>query len=227
MTMINKQELLEWLYEERCNAQRQLDVLDPGDSNWYEYRGRTAAFNYVIYYVNSMPDAEPLQVEPKFKVGDRVKAVSGQYTGKSGILTHFNKDDPDFCRVRYDDHESEADELTDWIELIEDEPTRPNFKVGDRVKILFGIHKGCIGTIIDKVDDEPANMIQFDEGRKTWGNTATIELIKDEPAPSAKDIKVTFKLTGAEAFVESAKQLIEALEALEVEIDDERNKNTN
>lgn len=157
----------------------------------------------------------------KFKVGDRVRATDGAFFGETGTV--IEKTAGTATRVKFD-HGTQMFKITDFLEPVEDEPlpAEPKFKIGDRVKILFGIHKGCIGTIIDKVDDEPANMIQFDEGRKTWGNTATIELIKDDPAPSAKDIKVKFRLDGAEAFVESAKQLIEALEALEVEIDDER-----
>ena len=166
MTMINKQELLKWLCEEQRDATRQWTVLRPGDRDWHEYRGRSAAFSYVIHYVNSMPDAEPLPETPRFKVGDRVRATDGVFEGIQGTVTFVHPSIPRYTWIEYDN----------GVEVSE--------FVGDE-----------------------------------------IELLPAEPAPSAKDIKVTFKLTGAEAFIESAKQLIEALEALEVKIDDDTDTN--
>ena len=207
--MIDKQKLLEWLYEERCNAQRQLDVREVGDSNWYEYRGRTTAFNYVIYYVNSMPGDEPLQAEPKFRVGDRVRMAKGLFENQTGKITDMYYS----FEIKTDGGANViADEPYFELEPVEDEPLpeTPRFKVGDRVRATDGSFLGEIATVTEETTGT-STRVKFDNGTKIYKNTDYLELLQARP---------TVKITGAEAFVESAKQLIKALEALEVEIDD-------
>ena len=158
----------------------------------------------------------------EFKVGDRVRTISGLYAGAEGVIAFIDENCPDFCRVQYDGCVIATDEFTYRLELIKKEL---KLTIGDRVKILRGMHRDRIGKILAAEFNDGKYWYTVDLGTPNKLNAYTESWL--EPAPSAKDIKVTFKLTGAEAFIESAKQLIEALEALEVKIDDERDKNTN
>lgn len=161
-------------------------------------------------------------VEPEpLKVGDTVRILpvlgSGATTfysthvGKIGVISHIDKGSSLDVLVDL------ADGSRDWgrsihVEVVKVEPVAPtpDFKVGDRVKVIKHTGRGFdsevlrkVGTITRTDSTSLPVLVQFDDGDDDWGKFEELELVVEVDVTTLKQ-----KLEALEALVADLKALV-------------------
>lgn len=162
-------------------------------------------------------------VEPEpLKVGDTVRILPvssfgattfySTHVGKIGVITHLDKGSSLDVLVEF------ADGISDWgrsihVEVVKVEQVvapAPDFKVGDRVKVIKHTGRGFdsdvlrkVGTITRTDSTSLPVLVQFDDGEEDWGKFEELELVVGVDVTTLKQ-----KLEALEALVADLKVLV-------------------